>query len=94
MLPVWGAYIWRGLYMEGLIFGILRYVSVSEAWWDFSTEIHRQTASISAWKENRKKQLKNHMKEKARQQMSFTDWFWKVSSPNGLSVLLSDGKVF
>ena len=25
-LPVWGAYIWRGLYMEGLIFGILRYL--------------------------------------------------------------------
>ena len=24
-LPVWGDYIWRGLYMEGLIFGILRY---------------------------------------------------------------------
>ena len=24
-LPVWGAYIWKGLYMEGLIFGILRY---------------------------------------------------------------------
>ena len=24
-LRVWGAYIWRGLYMEGLIFGILRY---------------------------------------------------------------------
>ena len=24
-LPVWGASIWRGLYMEGLIFGILRY---------------------------------------------------------------------
>ena len=23
-LPVWGAYIRRGLYMEGLIFGILR----------------------------------------------------------------------
>ena len=23
-LPVWGAYIWRGLYMEGLIFGVLR----------------------------------------------------------------------
>ena len=22
-LPVWGAHIWRGLYMEGLIFGIL-----------------------------------------------------------------------
>ena len=21
----WGAYIWRGVYMEGLIFGILRY---------------------------------------------------------------------
>ena len=25
-LPVWGAYIQRGLCMEGLIFGILRYV--------------------------------------------------------------------
>ena len=24
-LPVWGAYIWRGLYMEELIFRILRY---------------------------------------------------------------------
>ena len=23
-LQVWGAYIWRGLYVEGLIFGILR----------------------------------------------------------------------
>ena len=27
-LPVWGAYIWRGLYMEGLIFGILRYLLI------------------------------------------------------------------
>ena len=27
-------------------------------------------------KGNRKKQLKNRMKEKACQQMSFTDWFW------------------
>ena len=26
-LPVWGAYNWRGLYKEGLIFGILRYFS-------------------------------------------------------------------
>ena len=25
VLPVWGAYIWRGLHMEGFIFGILRY---------------------------------------------------------------------
>ena len=25
-LRVWGAYIWRGLYMEGLFFGILRYI--------------------------------------------------------------------
>ena len=25
MLRVWGAYIWRGLYTKGLIFGILRY---------------------------------------------------------------------
>ena len=22
----WGAYIWTGLYMEGLIFGVLRYL--------------------------------------------------------------------
>ena len=22
VLPVWGAYIWRGLYIDGLIFGI------------------------------------------------------------------------
>ena len=28
-LPVRGAYIWRGFYMEGLIFGILRYISFS-----------------------------------------------------------------
>ena len=26
-LRVWGAYIWRGLYKEGLIFGILRYIT-------------------------------------------------------------------
>ena len=25
-LPVWGAYIWRGLHIEGLAFGILRYL--------------------------------------------------------------------
>ena len=25
-LPDWGSYIWRGLYMEGLIFGILRHL--------------------------------------------------------------------
>ena len=24
-LPLWGAYTWRGLHMEGLIFGILQY---------------------------------------------------------------------
>ena len=27
-LPYWGAYIWRGLYMEGLIFGIFRYFTI------------------------------------------------------------------
>ena len=27
MLPLWGAYIWMGSYMEGLFFGILRYAS-------------------------------------------------------------------
>ena len=42
MLPVWGAYMWRGLYMEGLIFGTLRhqnfklnsnaFIHVDEGW--------------------------------------------------------------
>ena len=27
-LPVWGAYLWRGLSMEGLISGILRYLNI------------------------------------------------------------------
>ena len=31
VLPVWGAYIWRGLYMVTLIFGILRYVGKSSS---------------------------------------------------------------
>ena len=34
-LRVWGACIWGGLYMEGLIFGILRYpneISSHETW--------------------------------------------------------------
>ena len=31
-LPVWGAYIWRGLYMEGLIFGILRYCPMGDCY--------------------------------------------------------------
>ena len=26
VLQVWGAFIWRGLYIDGLIFGILRYI--------------------------------------------------------------------
>ena len=26
VLQVWGTFIWRGLYMDGLIFGILRYI--------------------------------------------------------------------
>ena len=34
--------------------------------------------------------LKNRLKEKTCQQMSFTYCFWKVSSPNGLSVLLAN----
>ena len=29
VLRVWGAYIWRGLYMEGRIFGILRYPMIA-----------------------------------------------------------------
>ena len=30
-LRVWGAYIWSGSYMEGLIFGILRYLTLSQS---------------------------------------------------------------
>ena len=33
-LLAWGAYIWRGLYMEGLIFGILRYFFPDGIGWD------------------------------------------------------------
>ena len=42
-LPVWGAYIWRGLYMEGLIFGILRYLflcSIEPAWSNSASHQH------------------------------------------------------
>ena len=39
-----------------------------------------------------KKPLKNRMKERACQKMRFTDWFWKVSSPNGLLGLLARRK--
>ena len=28
VLRVWGAYIWRGLYMKRLVFGILRYTAM------------------------------------------------------------------
>ena len=38
-LPVWGAYIWRGLYMEGLIFGILRYLLFP--FFPYETSAHR-----------------------------------------------------
>ena len=31
-LSVWGAYIWRGLYKKGLIFGILRYFLSGFVW--------------------------------------------------------------
>ena len=40
-LPVWGAYIWRGLYMEGLIFGILRYVVTNFLLAILSEECHK-----------------------------------------------------
>ena len=36
MLPVRGAYIWRGLYMKGLIFEILQYIDEVPS--DFSAE--------------------------------------------------------
>ena len=41
-LPVWGAYIWRGLYMEGLIFEILRYCHIIHIFF-FSFISHQRT---------------------------------------------------
>ena len=42
-LPVWGAYsIWRGLYMDGLIFGILRYCHIIHIFF-FSFISHQRT---------------------------------------------------
>ena len=43
-LPVWGAYIWRSLYIEGLTFGILRYYLqflISEELKDTAKDIKR-----------------------------------------------------
>ena len=40
-LPVWGAHIWRGLYMEGLIFGILWYIYM-----DFFGQIFSSSPSL------------------------------------------------
>ena len=44
VLQVWGAYIWRGLYMEGLIFGTLRYVSFS-----YQKTSFQMLHTFSAW---------------------------------------------
>ena len=41
-LLVWGAYIWRGLYMEGLIFGILRYLYTKR-------RCHNELESVLLW---------------------------------------------
>ena len=46
-LPVWGAYIWRGLYMEGLIFGILRYLKMG--WIPTGTLPTPQTRNDRIW---------------------------------------------
>ena len=48
-LPVWGAYIWRGFYMEGLIFWILRYKwniepNLSQTETNFRSERKKQSA--------------------------------------------------
>ena len=40
-LRFWGAYVWRGLYMEGLIFGILQYIILDEA--------HYKINSAGSW---------------------------------------------
>ena len=43
-LRVWGAYIWRAFYMEGLIFGILRYIFFQKSRSHFTTELQSKPA--------------------------------------------------
>ena len=45
-LQFWGAYIWRSLYMEGLIFGILRYVLNSLT----IISLNEKTVEEAAWR--------------------------------------------
>ena len=45
-LPVWGAYIWRGLYMEGLIFRIHLQKNSAVVNWDRKRAIKFETARI------------------------------------------------
>ena len=54
-LPVWGAYIWRGLYMEGLIFGILRYLLIGNYVFTAAWPLPKRKPffSRSRWQENR-----------------------------------------
>ena len=49
-LPVKGACIWRGLYMEGLIFGILRYlISSFQLRWEKSNRLLSKVADVGAY---------------------------------------------
>ena len=54
-LQFWGAYIWTDLYKEGLIFGILRYVTVSRPC--CLLEFYPNTGPHSGEKLNNKHQL-------------------------------------
>ena len=43
-LQVWGAYIWRGFYMEGIIFRMLRYFTV--LFWNVLIKKHPIIAAL------------------------------------------------
>ena len=46
-LQFWGAYIWRSLYVEGLIFGILRYVNFSlSEFWVYNVTVRSETRRL------------------------------------------------
>ena len=46
-IQFWGAYIWRSLYVEGLIFGILRYVNFSlSEFWVYNVTVRSETRRL------------------------------------------------
>ena len=72
-LRVWGAYIWRGLYMEGLIFGILLYLFyihffAGRTWLYLSTE----ACHYANVRKRNKKRTKAHWSSQKENNTSFS----------------------